>query len=53
MEILKEPTIGKHMQKIERACKDKHDPHGPIKDKEQIKKIYLEMLKMEADIFKT
>jgi len=41
------------MQKIESSCKEKHDPRGPVKEKEELKKIYLEFLKMDADIIKT
>ena len=52
-ELLKDPTTGKQMEKIENACKDKQDPRGPLKDKEEVKKIYLEMMQMEASFIKT
>ena len=45
--------MSKFMEKIDYDIRDKHEPHDPIKSKDEVKKIYCEQLQMEAHSVKT
>ena len=44
---------GKLMEKIDYDIRDKHELRHPIKSKDEVKKIYLELLQMESHSIKT
>lgn len=45
--------MGKLMETIDYDIRDKHEQRHPIKTKEEVKKIYTELLQNEAHAIKT